>query len=71
VNTSSLGTRLRWSIGLLAVAVLIPTGWFAAQRALADVNALCDARLAQAALGLDVMIGWSLRTARHKVTTAS
>lgn len=56
MNPRSIGARLRWSIGLLAVAVLVPTGWFAAQRTLADVNALCDARLAQAALGLDAMI---------------
>lgn len=51
-----IASRLRWSIGLLAVAVLIPMGWFAARRTLTDVNALCDARLAQAALGMDAMI---------------
>jgi two-component system sensor histidine kinase QseC len=56
MTPASIGSRLRWSIALLAVAVLLPTGWFAARRTLADVNALCDARLAQAALGLDAMI---------------
>lgn len=56
MNPTRIGARLRWSIGLLAVAVLIPMGWFAARRTLEDVNALCDARLAQAALGLSAMI---------------
>lgn len=56
MRPSGIASRLRWSIGLLAIAVLIPMGWFAAGRTLAEVNALCDARLAQAALGLDTMI---------------
>lgn len=56
MNPASIGSRLRLSIALLAVAVLLPTGWFAARRTLVEVNALCDSRLAQAALGLDAMI---------------
>ncbi|HVI53781.1 MAG TPA: ATP-binding protein [Luteibacter sp.] len=56
MSRASIASRLRWSIGLLAVAVLVPTGWLAARQTLAEVNALCDARLAQAAFGLDTMI---------------
>jgi two-component system sensor histidine kinase QseC len=56
VNPSSIVTRLRWSIGLLSVAVLVPLGWIAIQRTLTEVNALCDARLAQAAFGMDAMV---------------
>ena len=56
MNPASIGSRLRLSIALLAVAVLLPTGWFAARRTLEEVNALCDSRLAQAALGMDAMI---------------
>lgn len=56
MKPTGIASRLRWTTGLLAIAVFVPTSWFASRRTLEDVNTLCDARLAQAARGLDAMI---------------
>ncbi|HXO99878.1 MAG TPA: ATP-binding protein [Luteibacter sp.] len=52
----SIVHRLRWRIFLLSLIVLVPMAIGAARIALLDIDAFCDARLAQAALTMEHVV---------------